>query len=362
VAAGVDRADVERQLILGPGWLEKLESGSVPVPTDLLLALAHLSRTDLASLVEGIGVDHPATLRRALFATTTSTGIELHFAYGDYDASYALDGASIEEFEVVLSTLRDALASSSGKADAVTSAYLTAVRLWPSANPSDIWWFLLYRAYLDPFNHPASDARRNFHQSWVRTAGWALERVLVRHYADALRAHGVRIFIASAQEKLALLPRVDLARRLEADKVDVMLTGTINGLETFLGAVHVKASFAERRTDDVPLSEALIGAGYMSIFWTMDCKSAPSVSPVNRGELGAVLIGDTDKRSAKRRDFEVEGSFSACFSYNQRTERTPDDQTAAARVYRCTFANPNDEFVRFVVDGWRELYAAKSGV
>jgi len=60
------------------------------------------------------------------------------------------------------------------------------MELWPHANPSDIWWFVVSRAYHDPFNHPAHYARLDLGQSWKRTGGWALEEVLVRHYGPAL--------------------------------------------------------------------------------------------------------------------------------------------------------------------------------
>lgn len=46
------------------------------------------------------------------------------------------------------------------KTDAVASAYLKAVERFPTANPSDLWYFLIYRAYLDPYNHPAKFAWR----------------------------------------------------------------------------------------------------------------------------------------------------------------------------------------------------------
>jgi hypothetical protein len=127
------------------------------------------------------------------------------------------------------------------------------------------------------------------------------------------------------------------------------------------GAVHVKASFAERRDDDVPLSRALMEAGFASIFWTMDSKSGPSERPVNRGELGALLGEGDDERSQKRKDFEVYGSFSACFSYNRNTKPTPIEQEAAARIHRVDFSNPEgDAFTTFVCEAWRAYQATNS--
>ena len=134
------------------------------------------------------------------------------------------------------------------------------------------------------------------------------------------------------------------------DKADVLITYRAESGEQLLGVVHVKASIAERRTDDVPMSQALVQAGYLSVFWTMDSKSFPSASPVNRGEFGDVADG---KVSDKRRDFEEHGHFSACFSYNANTLPTVNED-AAATISVCDFRNPDDRFARFLIDAHRE--------
>src|SRR5690606_6534554 len=118
--------------------------------------------------------------------------------------------------------------------------------------------------------------------------------------------------------------------RLEHDKVDVVLSGRYDGEERCFGVVHVKASFAERRTDDVPMSAALTRAGYASPLWTMHAKAMPSRHPINKGELGRPLTPGSSTGSAKRKDIELDGYFSACFSYNTNTAPTPPGQTAEA--------------------------------
>src|SRR5207248_2167871 len=158
----------------------------------------------------------------------------------------------------------DALDEGSVKTNAVARAFLRAVELWPNANPSDIWWFIVQRAYHDPFNHPARFARLDLGQSWKRTGGWALEEILVRHYGPALEEAGVRLFIATADEKRRYLSQLAVADRLEIDKMDVLLVGDLDAEQRCFGVVNVKASFAERRTDDVPMSQALVDAGYCS--------------------------------------------------------------------------------------------------
>jgi transcriptional regulator with XRE-family HTH domain len=353
--SGLAPEDLEQQLILGPGWINRFEAGEAVPALDVLIAILHLTGHTPAELFDGLEIDAPAgSIARNLLAEEVGDDLLLQFDYADHEASYRLENATLDQFEEVLRLLRDGLGEGQQKSDAVVVAFERAVRLWPDANPSDLWWFLIYRAYLDPFNHPAKEARRNFHQSWVRTGGWALERALVRHYGPFLQQHGINISIPVADEKELLVGQLKVPSRLEPDKVDVVLSATdTNGSTICFGAIHVKASFAERRTDDVELSRALVGAGYCSPFWTMDCKSTPSEHPVNRGELGGLLGEADDTRSAKRKDFEVDGFFSACFSYNRRTNPTPAGQkNAAARIYVCDLKDPDDSFTDFVRAEW----------
>jgi hypothetical protein len=236
----------------------------------------------------------------------------------------------------------------------VVDGFLTAARLWPHASPSDLWWFIMSRAFCDPFNHPASNAQGDLSQSWKRTGGWALEEILVQFYGPQLAKQGIRMFIATGPEKEMLVEQLKVDSRLEPDKVDVLLTGIARGEEQVFGVVHVKASFAERRTDDVPLSQALVAAGYVSPLWTMDCKGTPAARPTNPGELGDPLARGADLRSAKRKDIEDDGFFSACFSYNRNTRPTPTSQKAKARVVVCDFKSPDDAFTAFLVTEWKK--------
>ena len=158
--------------------------------------------------------------------------------------------------------------------------------------------------------------------------------------------------IADGTTKQRLVTRLDVGDRIEADKIDVVLTGGQD--ERFFGVVHVKASFAERRTDDVPMSTALTRAGYTSPLWTMDCKSMPATVPRNRGELGEAQ----GRRSAKRRDIEDEGYFTGCFSYNRNTRPSVGNLAPERRVYTCKFKDPDDAFSRFILERWRAFQSA----
>jgi transcriptional regulator with XRE-family HTH domain len=366
--AEISREQMEERLILGPGWIERFETGESIPSFDMLLAMLHIMGKNLGELLEGLP-SHPDTaeIERFIFAEQNEGDLLIHFKYANHDATYTLRRATTDEFEQVIKTLRDGLSRLVGdeseaesiKTEAVTQTFLKAIELWPHASPSDLWWFVVYRAYCDPFNHPAPYARLDFSQSWKRTGGWALEQILVCHYGPYLKEHGITLMIAPNEIKERYLKTLNVSDRLEADKMDVLLFGSVeeegSKEEVLFGVVHVKASFAERRTDDVPMSKSLVDAGYVSPLWTMDCKSTPSESPVNRGELGPAFDERDDRRSAKRKDIEDDGYFSACFSYNSNTKPTPIEQDSKAKVYVCNFQNPNDEFSQFIISAWQSF-------
>jgi transcriptional regulator with XRE-family HTH domain len=358
--ANISESELEERLILGPGWIRRFESGITVPSIDMLLAILHQINASFGDLLQGLPEVESALVDRWVFAEQDGQELVVHFRYADHDAQYRIASATVEQYEEVIKVLRDGLArlSNAGegqseaiKTDSVARCFLRATARWPHANPSDLWWFVVSRAYGDPYNHPARFARLDFNQSWKRTGGWALEEILVRHYAPFLKLNGVNLFIADGAEKKRIIEEIQLPDRAEADKIDVVLTGDIRDGKRFFGVVHVKASFAERRTDDVPLSRMLLDAGYTSIFWTMDCKSGPSATPINRGELGAA----TGERSAKRKDIEDQGYFSGCFSYNSRTVPSRTSLPLARRIYVCNFGNPDDEFSSFILARWREF-------
>jgi transcriptional regulator with XRE-family HTH domain len=358
--AGLSESQLEDRLILGPGWITQFESGKTVPSIDMVLTIIHELGASFNELLDGLPEPEASEVERSLFASESGQDIIINFRYGDFDAQYTLPNTSLADFGKVLKVLRNGLArlarpneteSQAIKTDSVAQTFLTAVQRWPAANPSDLWWFLVYRAYCDPYNHPAQFARLDFTQSWKRTSGWALEEILVRHYGPFLKKNGVNLFIAAANEKQKWVSKLKLADRIEADKIDVLLTGDTAKGPRFFGVVHVKASFAERRTDDVPMSIALHRAGYTSPLWTMDCKSMPSARPVNRGELGGI----EGERSAKRKDIEDEGYFTGCFSYNSYTKPSLDTLPAERRVYVCNFADPDDAFSRFILKQWRKF-------
>lgn len=358
--AGLTESELEERLILGPGWINRFESSKTIPSIDMVLAILHEIGSNIEELIEGMPPPDTATIERSIFAEEEDDDLIVHFEYANFDAQYKLKSSTLEQFELVLKTLRDGLArlaitdqrqSEAIKTDSVARTFLAATKQWPHANPSDLWWFVVYRAYCDPYNHPAQFARLDFTQSWKRTGGWALEEILIRHYGPFLKQNGVNMFIAEGLTKQRIVQNLNLQDRIEADKIDVMLTGETPEGQRFFGVVHVKASFAERRTDDVPMSNALTQGGYTSPLWTMDCKSMPSANPVNKGELGNV----GERRSAKRKDIEDEGYFTGCFSYNSHTKPSPSGLASERCVHVCDFSNPDDTFSRFILQRWHKF-------
>ena len=356
--AHISESALEERLILGPGWISRFERGASVPSLDMVLAILHETGAGLEQLLGGLPEPEAAEVERCIFAEQSGKNLTINFSYANFDAKYTLPNSTLDDFEVVIKTLRNGLARLASiestqketiKTDSVARTFLEAVARWPTANPSDLWWFVVYRAYCDPYNHPAQYARLDFTQSWKRTGGWALEEILVRHYGPFLKTHGINVFIADGGEKQVLVQGLKIKDRLEADKIDVVLTGDTPKGPRFFGVVHVKASFAERRTDDVPMSLVLNKAGFTTPLWTMDCKSMPGTDPVNRGELGDV----NGKRSAKRKDIEDEGYFTGCFSYNKLTQPSPTNLPAERRVWVCDFADPDDAFSKFIRKRWQ---------
>lgn len=352
--AGLTKESVEETLVMGKGWIDRYETGQLEPTLGVLAALLNLYGVSISEFFDDIDLSSDAgIIDRHLTASEDGRDLLLHFPMGSHAATVKIPNASIDELNDVLLCMRDML-SRGDKRGSIVESFLRAAELWPHANPSDLWYFVIAHAYQDDFNHPASSAGKDWPQSWKRAGGWSLEAIIVRHYNPFLATKGISLEMPEPETKKTILASMGLHDSVDVEKADVLALGTnTTGEKVPFGVIHVKASLAERRTDDAPLSARLISANYASPLVTMDCKAMPSDLPVNRGELGPVQ-GGAEKVSSKRLDIEERRVFDAAFTYNRNTLPTPSGTNASARIISCDFSNPDDAFSAYLVRKWSD--------
>ena len=142
--AGLDRSYI--------GGIERAERNP---SLSAILNLASSLQVPPSRLLEGIGDEVP-TLAPATGVTAAEDTDELviRFRYDRFDAEYRMPGATRAQYDKIISILRSGLSKTTAKALAVSRTFLAAVAMWPDANPSDLWTFLVNRAYCDRANHP----------------------------------------------------------------------------------------------------------------------------------------------------------------------------------------------------------------
>jgi transcriptional regulator with XRE-family HTH domain len=230
--------------------------------------------------------------------------------------------------------------------EAIAQALEFAVDYLPDLNPSDIYQHIIYRFYLREYKRSTPE------QSWVRAGGEALELFIERRYSSLLQGCGIRLrALISAKDKGQALREMGLTGKVGDSKLDVALYGYRNDEWIIFGGVHSKASLAERVSDDVPCSEAMMRSGLVSFLYTFDSKSFPPPAGdlVNRGELGSI-----SQPSDKRRYIEEHGSFDACFSYNLRSAPSPEVTPSGKRIFVCSLKPEEDIFPSQVIDAWEK--------
>jgi len=228
--------------------------------------------------------------------------------------------------------------------DAIAGVFLHVLSHCPEANPSDLWHHVVYRLYCDllPRHRP-----QNPNQSWVRASGEALEQVVETLYAPVLEPHGVKILALLGREhKRSVLEEMGLGAEVGDSKLDVALYLASGANQEIIGGVHVKASLAERVSDDVPASRALMRRGLLSPLWTLDVKSFPPPHGdlVNRGELGS-----PDSPSEKRKYIEDHADFDNCYSANLRSVPSERQTTSGKRIYTLKLSEQPDRFASDVI-------------
>lgn len=228
--------------------------------------------------------------------------------------------------------------------EAIALAFLSILRKCPNANASDLWHHVIYRLYCDILpRHRPQDPK----QSWVRASGEALEKVVETLYMPVLKPHGIEILaLISRDQKRSVLDAMGLRAEVGDSKLDVGLYLAVKGSKKIFGGVHVKASLAERVSDDVPASRAMMRKGLLSPLWTLDVKSFPPPHGdlVNRGELGS-----PESPSEKRKYIEEHGDFDNCYSANSRSVPSIGATTSGKRIYTVRLSQQPDQFARDVI-------------
>ena len=249
-------------------------------------------------------------------------------------------------YEAVAKLLEAQLANESLKnRETIGEAFRLALASCPAANPSDLWHHVVYRLYFEilPKYRPLNPG-----QSWVRASGDALEIALERIYTPVLKPHkiGIKALIGRDQKSEAL-SHMGIEDEVGDSKLDVILYLTDQiGAKSVFGGVHVKASLAERVSDDVPCSRAMQKRGLFSPLFTLDVKSFPPPHGdlVNRGELGTPAAP-----SEKRRYIENHGDFDNCYSGNFRSQPSNGNTLSGKEIILAKIAEQPDDFVKEII-------------
>jgi BsaWI restriction endonuclease type 2 len=233
--------------------------------------------------------------------------------------------------------------------EAILFALTSAIERFPDANPSDLYHHIVYRLYLREYTKTQAD------RSWVRAGGEAFELFLQAHYNHVLKSAGITLrWLSNDTLKSGALDDMGIRHEVGGSKLDIALYGEVNGQSVIFGGIHAKASLAERVSDDVPCSVAMMKRGLSSYLVTLDAKSFPPPNGdlVNRGELGTV-----GAPSDKRAYIESHGSFSACFSYNLRTVPSPRKTKSGRLIHASTFSPKTDPFPGAIQAAWTAFRA-----
>lgn len=227
---------------------------------------------------------------------------------------------------------------------AILAALTKAIEGYPDVNPSDLYHHVVYRLYLRDYTKTQAD------RSWVRAGGEAFELFLQAHYNPLLVRHGITLqWLFNDKLRISALEEMRIRGEVGGSKLDIALYGTRAGKRVIFGGIHAKLSLAERVSDDIPCSVAMMKKGMVSYLVTLDAKSFPPPvgDLVNRGELGTPA-----QPSDKRNYVELHGSFDACFSYNLRTAKSGETTSSGRRIYVSTFNPKVDRLPSEIVAAW----------
>ena len=187
----------------------------------------------------------------------------------------------------------------------------------------------------------------------MRAGGEAFELFLETHYNALLNPKGIHLkWLLNDKLRASALREMGIQNEVGGSKLDIALYGVKNEKTVLFGGIHAKASLAERVSDDVPCSVAMMKKQLVSYLITLDAKSFPPPTGdlINRGELGTI-----ENPSDKRAYIEAHGSFDACFSYNLRSVPSGKSTKSGHRIYVSTFNPRTDSFLDVVLKAWADF-------
>lgn len=262
---------------------------------------------------------------------------------------------SESNYNTVESALKSSLSLPKAKnRDVIYQAFKLAVSLAPQANASDLWHHVVYRIYMEQLK--ATKPYKDPGQSWKRASGDAFELFLADYYNTMFKNNGLRLIPLTRDESKKAFNLMGISGKVGDSKLDIAIIKDYNGKSlkinngTLIGGIHVKASLAERVSDDVPASTEMMKHGYLSYLFTLDVKSFPLSETVtetrayiNKGELGT-----PDAPTDKRKYIEEHGSFNACFSLNKRTVPSPAETYSRKMIYTVQPNGKPDKFFEII--------------
>jgi transcriptional regulator with XRE-family HTH domain len=356
--AGLSQKQLAEKLGVGSqSFIAKIEGGERRVDVIELLDIAAALNVDISAIAEKLGWTNPARSGDLVAVPPPGEvekhrhGIQIPMLWRGKRLPVVVEKATPAGYlaaEKAISNRFQSLNHSSERnRDAIAWAMQEALRYLPGVNPSDIYHHIVYRIYMREYKR--SDAN----QSWVRAGGEALEVFIEQTYNPLLEQHGIRLqALISGAEKKKAIKAIGLSGKVGDAKLDVALLGQHQDKWHIFGGLHVKASLAERVSDDVPCSVEMMKNGYWSGLFTFDAKSFPPPvgDLVNRGELG------TEARpSDKRKYITQHGSFSCCVCYNTRIEPSPVRTASGKRIFVCGIADSTDALPGLVVAAWKDF-------
>ena len=137
----------------------------------------------------------------------------------------------------------------------------------PQANASDLWHHVVYRIYMEQLK--ATKPYKDPGQSWKRASGDAFELFLADYYNTMFKNNGLRLIPLTRDESKKAFNLMGISGKVGDSKLDIAIIKDYNGKSlkinngTLIRGIHVKASLAERVSDDVPASTAETYSGKM---------------------------------------------------------------------------------------------------